>query len=159
MARLFTIKDNASKRSVMTALWDCVGELIPSGGLDITVAKESKTRLQEQRYHAMMNDISKQVEFDGRRFISKVWKVKLKDQFEHDLIAMGTPLSKPGSVTMSIDGCRVVQIPPESKEFRKAEASDFIEFLFAFGADHSISWSDPETQSQYREYFEREIGQ
>jgi len=154
-SRLFTIKSNESKRSIMTALWDFVSESIHSGGIDITVAKESKTRAQEQRYHAMMGDISRQIELDGKKFSSKVWKVKLKDQFEHELIVLGTPLSKPGSVTMSVDGLRVVQIPPESKEFRKNEASDFIEYLFSFGAENNIEWSDPETQSLYKEYWER----
>ena len=157
-ARLFTIKDADSKRSIMAAVWDFVGEAIQSGSLDVTVARASKTRLQEARYHAMMSDISKQIELDGRKYSSKVWKVKLKDQFEHELIVLGTPLSKPGSETMSIDGCRVVQIPPESKEFRKGEASDFIEYLFAFGAESNISWTDPETQSMYREYWQRETG-
>jgi len=155
MARLFTIKSYEYQRAIMAALWDHVSEAIHSGGLDITVAKESKTRAQEQRYHAMMNDIAKQVEFDGKKFSAKVWKVKLKDQFEHELIALGTPLSKPGSVTMSIDGLRVVQIPPESKEFRKGEASDYIEYLFSFGAQSGVEWSDPETQSLYRDYWER----
>jgi hypothetical protein len=154
-SRLFTIKDNASKRSIMTAVYDFVGQALQSGALDITVARASKTRAQESRYHAMMSDISKQIELDGKKYSAKVWKVKLKDQFEHELIALGTPLSKPGSVTMSIDGCRVVQIPPESKEFRKGEASDYIEYLFSFGAGFNVSWSDPETQAMYRDYWEK----
>ncbi len=158
-SRLFVIKDNTAKRSVMTAAWDFVSEAIHGGGLDVTVARMSKTRAQEARYHAMMGDIARQVEVDGKKFIPKVWKVKLKDQFEHELIAQGTPLSKPGSVTMSIDGLRVVQIPPESKEFRKGEASDFIEYLFSFGAQFNICWSDPETQSMYQDYWQRETQQ
>jgi hypothetical protein len=155
MARLFVIKDNDSKRIVMTTLWDFVSEKIHGGGLDITVARQSKTRLQERRYHSMMQDISKQVEFEGKRFSAKVWKVMLKDQFGHELLLAGTPLSKPGSVTMSIDGARVVQIPPESREFRMKEASDFIEYLFSFGAEFGIQWTDQETQAQYRDYWER----
>jgi hypothetical protein len=155
-ARLFTIKDNTAQRSVMADCWDFVSQAIQSGSLDVTVAQASKTRQQEKMYHCMMGDISKQVELDGKKYIPKVWKVKLKDQFEHELIALGTPLSKPGSVTMSIDGLRVVQIPPESKEFRKGEASDFIEYLFSFGAEMNICWTDPETQSMYKDYWERE---
>ncbi len=155
-SRLFCIKDNTAQRSVMADCWAFVSDAIQSGSLDVTVARASKTRLQEARYHAMIGDIAKQVELDGKKYIAKVWKVKLKDQFEHELIALGTPLSKPGSVTMSIDGLRVVQIPPESKEFRKGEASDFIEYLFSFGAEPGIEWSDPETQSMYRDYWERE---
>lgn len=158
-ARLFTIKDNDSKRSVMTACWDFVSEAIPSGSLDVTVARASKTRSQEARYHAMMSDISKQVDFDGKKYSAKVWKAKLLDQFQHELALAGTPLSKPGETTISMDGQRVVQIRPESSGFRVKEASDFIEFLFATGAEHSVEWSDPETQGMYKDYFIREAGQ
>lgn len=156
-ARLFVIKDNASKRSIMAAVWDFVGEAIHSGGLDVTVARASKTRLQEARYHAMMSDISKQVDFDGKKYNSKVWKAKLLDQFQQEMAIAGTPLSKPGETTISIDGQRIIQIRPESSAFRVKEASDFIEFLFSMGAELNVEWSDPETQSMYKAYWERTV--
>jgi hypothetical protein len=158
-SRLFVIKDNADKRSIMTAVYDFVGQALQSGALDITVSSASKTRAQESRYHAMIGDISKQVDFDSTQFSAKVWKAKLLDQFQHELALAGTPLSKPGETTISMDGQRVVQIRPESSGFRVKEASDFIEYLYSVGAEHNISWSDPETQAMYRDYFEREAHQ
>jgi hypothetical protein len=157
MARLFTIKDAASLRSVMLAVWDAVKELIHGGSLDITVARASKTRLQESRYHAMIGDISKQVDFDGIEYDTTTWKAQLIDQFQQEKLLLGEQLAKPGRTVMSLDKQRIVQIRPSSTDFRKKEASDFIEYLFSFGAEMSVEWTDPETQAQYKEYWEREI--
>ena len=159
MARLFTIKDKASQRSVMTTVWDAISEAIHSGALDITVAKASKTRAQERRYHAMIKDISLQVDFDGKKYDTTTWKAQLIDQFQQEKLLLGEQLAKPGRTVMSLDRQRIVQIRPSSTDFRKKEASDFIEFLYAFGAENNLCWSDPETQAMYKDYFAREIGQ
>ena len=159
-ARLFTIKDKDSQRSVMAAVWDFVGEAIASGALDVTVARASKTRAQEKMFHAMIGDIFKQVEFKdehGNPIRSdREWiKAVLIDDFGQEMLLAGTPLAKPGRSTMSLDRMRILQIRPSSSDFRVKEASQFIEYLMAFGAQESVSWSDPETQSMYRDYWER----
>jgi hypothetical protein len=145
----------------MTAVWDFVSEAIHSGSLDITVAQKSKTRAQEKMFHAMIGDIFKQVEFrddTGRLLdIDRTWiKAVLIDDFSQEMLISGTPLAKPGRSTMSLDKMRIVQIRPSSSDFRVKEASAFIEYLFAFGAQENVSWTDPETQAMYRDYFERE---
>jgi hypothetical protein len=157
-ARLFTIKDNASKRSIMTAAWDFVSEAIQSGALDITVSRASKTRAQESRYHAMIGDIFKQVEFkdehDNPIKSDRAWiKAVLIDDFGQEMLLAGTPLAKPGRSVMSLDKMRILQIRPSSSDFRVKEASQFIEYLFAFGAQENVRWTDPETQSMYKDYF------
>ncbi len=157
-AKLYVIKDNTTLRSVMADVWRCVSDSIHSGSIDVTVAKASKTRAQEKMYHRMMGDISKQIDFDGVRYDTTTWKAQLIDQFQQERLLMGEPLSKPGRTVMSIDKQRIVQIRPSSTDFKKKEASDFIEYLFSFGAESNISWTDPETQSMYREYWQRETG-
>lgn len=139
----------------MASVWEAVCKGISAGPVVVTLGRESKSREQERKYHAMINDISKQVDFDGRRFNSDVWKAQLVDQFEEDLRGMGKTLSHPGRCVTSLDGRRVVQIRPTTTKFKKQEAADLIEYLFSFGAENQIEWSDPETQSLYKEYWER----
>jgi hypothetical protein len=139
----------------MADCWDFVGEAIQSGALDVTVARASKTRAQEKMYHRMMGDISKQADFDGVKYDTTTWKAQLIDQFQQEKLLMGEQLAKPGRTVMSLDKQRIVQIRPSSTDFLKKEASDFIEYLFSFGAEMNIAWSDPETQSMYRDYWER----
>lgn len=158
MSRLFTIKDSTTLRTVMLAVWDFVREAAQGGSLDITVARASKTRLQESRYHAMMGDIFKQVEFkdehDNLIRSDREWvKAVLIDDFAQEMLISGVPLAKPGRSTMSLDRMRIIQIRPSSSDFRVKEASAFIEYLFAFGAQENVEWSDPETQAMYAEYF------
>jgi hypothetical protein len=108
----------------------------------------------------MIGDIFKQVEFkdehDNPIKSDREWlKAVLIDDFGQEMLLAGTPLAKPGRSVMSLDRVRIIQIRPSSSDFRVKEASQFIEYLFAFGAQENVSWTDPETQAQYRDYFER----
>jgi hypothetical protein len=156
-SRLFTIKDSASLRPLMLAVWDAAKEAVQSGALDVTVASASKTRAQEKKFNAMIGDIAKQwSDPDGNQYTTTVWKAQLIDQFQQEKLIMGETLAKPGRTVMSLDKQRIVQIRPSSTDFRKNEANDFIEYLYSFGAEMNICWSDPETQAMYKDYFERE---
>ncbi len=159
-ARLFTIKDNTAQRSVMADCWAFVSEAIQSGSLDVTVARASKTRAQEKKFNAMIGDIFKQVEFkdDTGRVIKadRDWiDAVLVEDFGQEMLIAGTPLASPGRSTMSLDGMRILQIRPSRTKFRVKEAAAFVEYLYAFGAQENVSWSDPETQSMYKDYWER----
>ncbi len=162
-AKLYVIKDNTTIRSVMADVWRCVSDSIHSGSIDVTVAKASKTRAQEKKFNAMIGDIYKQVEFkiDGRVInADRDWvDAVLVEDFGQEMLVSGTPLASPGRTTMSLDGMRIMQIRPSRAKFRVKEAAAFIEYLFAFGAQESVEWSDPETQSMYKDYFSREVGQ
>lgn len=120
----------------------CIAEA--PDGYKVTVGPPSKTRDQEERYHAMVGDIAKQCEHIGRRWDSESWKRLLIDEFADEMRAAGTPLRDDcaGSVVPSLDGRRIVQLGIQSRRFLKKEASAFIEFLFAFGAAHAVRWSN-----------------
>lgn len=156
---LFTIKDKTSLRDTMQTVWENVCQGIKAGPVVVELGRVNKSREQEKRYHAMIGDIAKQIDFDGKKFSVEVWKAKLVDQFEEEYRAMGKTLSTPGFCVVSLDGRRAVQVRPSTTRFKSAEASDFIEYLFSFGAGESIEWSDPETQSLYRAYWEKTCGQ
>jgi hypothetical protein len=53
----------------------------------------------------------------------------------------------------SLDGQKFVFVPTKSSSrLTIGEASEFIEFLYATGAEHGVSWSEPSLQAydQYR---------
>ncbi len=101
-----------------------------------------KSRDQEERYHAMIGDIAKQREFLGRRWHKDDWKRILIDAFAKAMRDAGTPLHHDGRVVPSLDGLRVVQLGIQSRDFRKSEATAFIDYLFAWGAEHDVRWSE-----------------
>lgn len=102
-----------------------------------------KSRPQEEKYHAMIGDIAKQVQVFGEAQEEEDMKRLLVDQFSRDMSAQGTPLKRQGRVVPSLDGTGVVQLGVQTRKFLKAEANAFIEWLYAFGSENDVKWSEP----------------
>lgn len=112
-------------------------------GWTVTCKPPVKRRIQEEKYHAMLGDIARQWEFMGRKWDADDMKRLMVDAFAEAMRQAGTPLHHDGRVVPSIDGQRVVQLGVQTRDFYVSEASEFIEYLHAFGAEHGIEWSEP----------------
>jgi hypothetical protein len=137
----------------MSRVWEAVNKGIKAGPVVVILTRLSKSREQEKKYHAMIGDIAKTVERDGRRFSTDVWKALLIDSYENELINMGEGLTHPSKVVISLDGMRAVTIRASSKKFRKSEASGFIQYLYAFGVENGATFSE-QSLAIYEEYKE-----
>lgn len=100
-----------------------------------------KRRIQEERYHAMIGDIARQTTYAGRKWDADDMKRILVDEFAEEMRLAGTPLHHDGRLILSENGRRVIQLGVQTREFYVAEASQFIEFLFAWGAARDVMWS------------------
>jgi len=106
-----------------------------------------KTRIQEERAHAMFGDIAKQFQINGRFADVETMKRLCIDQFRRDSMhdadlrrlweSMGQMELWP-----SLDGTGIVAVGWQSRHFPKKLYSAMIEWLFAFGANNGIVWSD-----------------
>jgi hypothetical protein len=112
-------------------------------GQVVRFSDPEKSRDQEQRYHAMIGDIARQIEHIGRKWDADDMKRLLIDEFADEMRAAGTPLHHDGRVIPSLDGRRIVQLGIQSRDFYVKEAAAFIEFLYAFGAARNVQWSEP----------------
>lgn len=110
-------------------------------GFSVVIAPPQKKREQEEKYHAMIGDIARQVEYAGRKWDAEDMKRLLIDEFAEEMRQAGTPLHHDSRVIPSFDGRRIVQLGIQSRQFYVKEASDFVEYLFAFGAQHGVVWS------------------
>lgn len=110
-------------------------------GACVKIGPAVKKREQEEKYHAMIGDIARQVEYAGRKWDADDMKRLLVDEFSEEMRQAGTPLHHDSRVVPSFDGRRIVQLGIQTRQFRVAEASAFIEYLFAFGSNHSVNWS------------------
>jgi hypothetical protein len=115
-------------------------------GYVITFSEATKKRIQEEKYHAQIGDIARQTDYAGKRWDADDMKRILIDEFADDMRNAGTPLHNDGRLIPSENGRRVIQLGIQSREFYVKEASQFIEFLFAWGADRSVEWTDPAMQ-------------
>lgn len=117
---------------------------VPNGwSVVIQEEKISKSREQEEKYHAMIGDIkaSGKFTFMGRTdWTAPEIKSLLKEGFAAERIAQGNPLRHSAKLVPSLDGKRIVPLEPSSKEFTLQEASDFIEYLYAYGSELGVRW-------------------
>jgi hypothetical protein len=126
-----TSEDQA--RALMTTLWPKVLTALNAGKeLVLEVKAADKTREQELKYHAMIDEIAKQASHMGAKWSSEDWKRLLVNQFckENGI--------KTGVVIPNLSGDGIVQLEMQTRKFTKEQASDFVEFLYAWGADHGI---------------------
>jgi hypothetical protein len=111
-------------------------------GYHVRITEPLKKREQEEKYHAMIGDISKQIEHLGRKWDADDMKRLLVDDFAEEMRLAGTPLHHDGRVTPSLDGRRIVQLGIQTRDFYVKEASAFIEYLYAQGAQYGVKWSE-----------------
>ncbi len=149
-----TIHDAGMIDKVMNQARELVTRGIVAGAVLVTLGRPKKSREQENKFNAMIDDIAKSVEMphvgkSGRVFNDQkvkysfdVWKAKLVDAFELELKEQGIALRKPSQTVSSLDGQRFITIRPSSTEFTKPHGAMFIEFLYAIGSELGAVWSD-----------------
>ena len=124
-------KDNAA--AVMGNLWPKVKEALASGKqLTLEIKDASKSREQEKLYHELIGQIAKQAMHMGFKWDAESWKRLLVDQFCKD---SGI---KTGVVIPNLSGDGIVQLGMQTRKFTKEQASEFVEWLYAWGATNGV---------------------
>ena len=134
MKYLLTSEDQA--KSLMVTLWPKVLTALNAGKeLVLDVKAADKTREQELKYHAMIDEIAKQAKHMGASWDAESWKRLLVDLFcKYSGLQTGV-------VMPNLSGDGIVQLGYQTRKFTKEQASDFVEFLYAWGAEHGIVYS------------------
>ena len=102
--------------------------------LVMDIQQAPKSREQEEKYHAMIGEIAKQAEHLGSKWDAESWKRLLVDQFMRDAGVGGN------RVLPNLDGTGIVQLGSQTRKFTKEQASEFVEWLLAWGAEHGITY-------------------
>jgi hypothetical protein len=137
--RKFVLRDDAIRQRAC----DYIKEVDPD--CVVTVAPPGKTRIMEEKYHAMIGDIAKQFLFLNRLWDSESMKRMLVHQFRADTKddddlkplweSMGTIEMVP-----SLDMTGMVVLGWQTRRFPKKLAIAFIDWLECFGAENNIKW-------------------
>ena len=112
----------------------------------VTTRKSAQNRL----FHALIGDIHEQA-FRGYR--RDCLKAVFVSQFAAEKEEMGEPLRHPGATTWDWKRQCPVYVRPSTTDFSTAEAGDFIEYLYAEGAELGVTWSQ-RALAVYDEYKE-----
>jgi hypothetical protein len=94
-----------------------------------------KTREQEEKYHAILGEITRAFRAAGKDWDEEDTKRVFLEQFAKDT---GRPT---GRLLPSLDGQRLVQTQVFSRKFSKQDASEFVEWLHAWCVDHGVELS------------------
>ena len=114
-----------------TVAWvaDMSDKALPAGPVVVTLGRERRSAEQNARLWAMLTDVSNQVEWHGARMSPEDWKhVFTAAQHQQRLV--------PG-----IDG-GFVALGRSTSRMDKAELSELMELIAAFGADNGVEFHD-----------------
>jgi hypothetical protein len=130
----FQLTDESQAKTLMTGLWPKVLKALQTKQLTLEIKDAAKSRDQEEKYHAMIGEIAKQAQHLGAKWDSESWKRLLVDQFCKD---NGL---KTGAVIPNLAGDGIVQLGMQTRNFTKEQASEFVEWLHAWGAEHGVTF-------------------
>jgi len=132
----YQLTNEEQARSLMVTLWPKVLTALNAGKeLVLEVKAADKTRDQELKYHAMIDEIAKQAKHMGASWDAESWKRLLVDLFcKYSGLQTGV-------VMPNLSGDGIVQLGYQTRKFTKEQASDFVEFLYAWGAEHGIVYT------------------
>jgi len=121
-------------------LVETVEKGLAGGTVLITLGREGRTVEQNKKLWPMLTDISSQVDWYGMHD-AETWK---------DLI---TGTFRKGKVIPNLDGDGFVITGMSTSKMTKPEFSDLIEYIYAYGAEKNVMWSEKslETFCEYRE--------
>jgi len=128
----FQLTDESQAKTLMTGLWPKVLKALQTKQLTLEIKDATKSRDQEEKYHAMIGEIAKQAQHLGAKWDSESWKRLLVDQFCKD---NGL---KTSAVIPNLAGDGIVQLGMQTRNFTKEQASEFVEWLHAWGAEHGV---------------------
>ena len=133
----YNLDDQAQATSLMKSIWPKVKDALAAGRkLTLEIKPASKSRDQEEKYHAIIGDIAKQAQHMGAKWSAEDWKRMLVWQYCKD-----NQLDC-GKVVPSLDMTGIVQLGMQTRKFTKEEASEFVSFLICWCDQNGIELND-----------------
>jgi hypothetical protein len=86
---------------------------------------------------AMLTDVSRQKHHFNLKLTPDDWKVIFTAALKREL-----------RLVPNLTGDGVVQLGMSTSDMTTAEMTDLIEFMFAWGAENGVLWSDPKEQAR-----------
>lgn len=122
--RLFVLSHDLARQRAIEAVKDA------PAGYAVTLAEPTRTSDQNARLWASLTEVSRQVEWYGKRLTPESWK--------HVFSAA----LKKQEVVPSLDGTGFVVLGTSTSRMSKREFSDLLELIAAFGAERGVVFAD-----------------
>lgn len=120
----YDLIDQPQATALMNSLWPKVKAALAAGKkLTLEIKDASKSREQEEKYHAIIGDIAKQAQHMGAKWDAETWKRLLVDKYCRE-----SGLSS--HIMANLDNDGLVQLGFQTRKFTKEQASEFVEFCW-----------------------------
>lgn len=106
--------------------------LLAGHRLELSIKPERRTVEQNSRLWASLSEVAEQVDWHGQKLTAQEWK---------DVFTAGLKRQK---VVPGIEGGFVV-LGSSTSRMTRAELSELLELMYAFGAQQGVVFSDPQT--------------
>jgi hypothetical protein len=138
MSRMTVTMFNAQQgHQALLSVWMQAKAMLTSGHrMVLSLAPETRSLAQNARLWAMLTDISKQVDWYGKKLSPEDWK------------HIFTSSLKKLDVVPNLDGTGFVALGLSTSKMTKAEMCDMQTLMEAFGAEKGVKFSEPEWVDQ-----------
>ena len=131
--------DNKNVSGMIQQIVQMINKGLFIGPVEVVLKRPKRTKEQNGKLHPMIRDIKTQVEWMGL-MTEKEWR-----QFFCGIIQGQKPVPTPEGGIIMIGGSSV--------DLNVEQMSDCIEYMYAFGSERQVKWSEPSLQlySEYKE--------
>jgi hypothetical protein len=130
----YDLDNEAQALALMRSLWPKIKDALNAGRqLTLEVNPASKSRPQEEKYHAIIGDIARQAQHMGAKWSAEDWKRLLVQEFCRQAGL------ESGQIIPNLAGDGIVQLGRQTRKFTKEQASEFVEFLLAWSAENGVT--------------------
>jgi hypothetical protein len=117
----------------LAKVWALVKPWVDRGDrLHMEIRADNRTLSQNRRLWALLNDISEQVVWHGRKLDAEAWKHVLSAGLKRQ------------DVVPNMDGTGFVVLGVSTSKMTKAELSELMDLAEAFGTEHGVTFLDEE---------------
>lgn len=136
MEQTIVLSGVGQAHDAITGVWKLAKAGILAGHrFVLTLKPETRSDPQNRKLHAMLGDISRQVQWAGAKLDIEVWKRLLVAAWTR---AQGEQVE----VLPAIDGHGVDIVFRRTSKLNKGEMAELIEFVSAWGSHAGVEWSE-----------------
>lgn len=105
-------------------------------GTRVEFKEAKRTTEQNARFWAMLTEIAQQIPWHGQKLTPDDWKLIFLDALKQEV-----------RIVPNVSGNGFVNLGRSSSDLSKAEFTELIELMFAFGAQHGVVFSHEEEKA------------
>ena len=129
----YDLDNEAQALALMRSLWPKIKDALNAGRqLTLEIKPASKTRRQEEKYHAIIGEIARQAQHMGATWDAETWKRLLVDKYCREI-------GLNSQIMANLENDAIIQLGVQTRKFTKEQASEFVEFLLAWSAENGVT--------------------